>query len=108
MLTLETLEEQQLLFMQLESSTYLRSLNYVWYWVDSIRVGPTTDWYWTKSGKKISFPIPWLPYQPDNYEGIEYCLNISKLSMNAKFGYADAKCDNNSNVACQKIEFTIP
>lgn len=108
MLTLETLEEQQSYLTLLESSTYLRSLNNAWYWVDSIRVGPATDWYWTKTGKKISFPIPWLAYQPDNWEGIEYCLNISKLTMNAKFGYADAKCSNNANVACQKIEFTVP
>jgi hypothetical protein len=62
-----------------------------------------TDWYWTKSGKKLSFALPWRSGEPNNYNNVnEACLVLSGT------GFNDAPCSNIYSFLCQKIDLMVP
>jgi len=105
---METIAETRALFTMCENHSYLRTLSSTWSWIDAITLTgkSTTEWYWTKSGRKISFPIPWYPGTPDTID--QYCLAIGKSSINAKFGFNDGHCYGALRFICQRIEFFMP
>lgn len=109
-LSLDTLEEARTLQSFSDNNSNLRTSTSVWLYIDgvSMSVNSLTDWYWTKSGDKISYTIPWHPGTPNNAASNEYCLTFGKASINQKFGFDDAKCDSSTFVACQRVDFFVP
>lgn len=67
----------------------------------------TTSWFWVNSGNRISYPMAWMPDQPDFGHGnplvIEYCLSIGKMAGNV-FGFNDINCFgyNEFKFICQR------
>lgn len=60
-----------------------------------------TDWYWTNSGNKVSFFIPWQNGQPDFGGEAEYCL-----SFMINDGFNDINCQNHiAPFVCQRLDY---
>lgn len=111
LITIETAAESQEFLSILDAHSYLRPITGIQLWLDALTVTlkSKTEWFWTNTGNKISFPIEWMGTEPNDMGGSEYCLFIGKLSINAKFGYGDGNCLANSRFAiCQNIDLMIP
>jgi hypothetical protein len=66
------------------------------------------NWYWLNSGQKINYDLTWDPQQPDNNNGIQWCLGLSKINSNSTI-YADIECYNREeSFICQKKELIQP
>jgi len=95
-----------------DSNSFLRTLSSIGIYVDamSLTVKSPSDWYWTKSGQKLTFTLPWIPGEPNNHNNMnEVCLSFTKISISSKFGFNDAPCSPASyTFLCQRIEFSIP
>lgn len=104
---METLEEARALTCMMDNDSTLKQLNSTWLWIDGITLTEksTTDWYWTKTGKKISFPIDWYPGQPTGNG--QFCLAVGKATINAKFAFNDGTCSGSLKFVCQRIEFFL-
>ena len=66
--------------------------------------GSPTEWYWTNSGEKIPYSIPWAAGQPDNFYNNEPVLSVGRISMNDSIGFNDAPANYAARFACQKTE----
>lgn len=108
-LTMDTLAEGRAVLTMADNNSILRTFTSVWLNIDGIALTlkSPTNWYWTNSGKKISYPIPWRPDAPNNHGGSEYCLTIGRYLTTGKFGFDDALCNNNDRISCQRIDFFI-
>jgi len=109
--TVETRTEAETFLNIVENHQNIKALGKVWIRIDGITLSgkSTTEWFWTKSGNKIPFSLPWSPGQPDCYQSNEYCLSIGKGNANHKFGFNDVPCWNDSSsFICQKVEFMMP
>lgn len=64
-----------------------------------------TEWYWTNSGEKIPYYLPWATGEPNFKDQNEFCLSIGKGSKNHRLGFNDIGCWNSLNhFICQKTE----
>jgi len=101
LVTIETLAEAQaILNMAYKGNT----LNTVFTYVDAMAftLKSPTNWYWTKSGEKVSFALPWRTGEPNNYNNSnEACLAFTRLE------FYDVPCTNFFPFVCQKIDFII-
>ncbi|CAG9805254.1 unnamed protein product [Chironomus riparius] len=108
--TLESLQEANALLTMVENHDSIKPLAVIWLWIDGISMLPktTTSWYWGKTGRKISFPIPWLAGFPSNTD--QLCLSVGKSSQNQKFGFTNGYCSGKGYLRfiCQRTEFYIP
>ncbi|CAG9805257.1 unnamed protein product [Chironomus riparius] len=108
--TLETYEEMQIVFNLADN--YLKTLIDIGIFVDAmtLTLKSTTDWYWAKTGKKLSFALPWIPGEPNNSQNAnEACLQFGKRTGSAVTGFNDVPCTSTAyTFLCQKIEFSIP
>jgi hypothetical protein len=106
LLTLETNAEAEVYLNLLDTNVFLRSQVNAWILVDGFVMTPgsRTDWYWTKTGKKISFPIRWLV----NYPTKRSCLALYKPSINDRFYFYDDSCTYAATAACQKTDILTP
>ncbi|KAL7036616.1 hypothetical protein ACKWTF_008873 [Chironomus riparius] len=108
-LIIETQAEAQAFLGLLNSN--LRTAPNGYFWTDGMTVTPKskTEWFWAKTGKKVSFPISWYPSEPNNgFDNVyEYCFVIFKHHLNENFLFGDANCNGNMNTACQKIDFIV-
>jgi len=109
-LTIETQAESQACLNLLDTNSYLRTISTIHFWIDALTVTlkSKTDWYWTNTGNKISFPISWIGTEPNNLGGSEFCLFVFKPSVNEKFGFGDGNCNTLRYALCQKIDLLIP
>jgi len=105
-LTLETAAEAQEYLNMVETNTFLRSQANAWFYVDAFAMTPgsCTDWYWSTTGKKVSFPIRWRPGSPNSYP----CLVLNKPSLNERFYFYDDSCTWTAGAACQKTNILTP
>jgi hypothetical protein len=81
------------------------STAHIWYHIDGMTLTPfsPTDWYWTNSGNKVSFLMPWAYNQPDFYGGTEYCLSIFPNE-----GFNDIPCDSSvESFFCQRLDYFL-
>lgn len=87
------------------------NLKLKWVIIDGINLIPTpksrTDWFWTNSGKQISYPIPWLPGQPDCAGGSEFCLTLGNENAD-RFLFNDYPCMQlPTQFLCQCVDRSI-
>jgi len=78
--------------------------------VDGITNTPnsTTDWYWTNSGTKVSFALPWQRGEPNYLNEGEYCLALSAHEPST-LGFNDFPCQIGLRAfVCQRIDFFVP
>lgn len=110
MITLDTLDEARSVLTMSDNNSILRSYTSVRLYIDAVTLSikTTTEWYWTKTGKKIAYPIPWRPGTPDNSLGNEYCLTIGRYLTTGIFWFDDAQCNDGHVVLCQRIDFLVP
>ena len=66
-----------------------------------------TDWYWTKNGEKISFPIPWQPDEPNFDYNEEFCLSVWIQNVRV-IGFNDGRCLSSLwPYICQRIDYFV-
>lgn len=66
------------------------------------------NWFWTNSGKKVSYDLPWTGTQPDFARGTEYCLTIGRVGGNDTLGFNDYTCVNGIiHFICQNVDFYV-
>lgn len=60
--------------------------------IDGVATSPgqKTGWYWVKTKLAIDYPMTWAPTQPDNYQGDQPCLSLTKI--NGVVGFDDIGC----------------
>jgi hypothetical protein len=101
--TIETLAEAQAI-LNMASSCNQFSTVYAYVDAMALTLKSPTDWYWTKSGKKLSFALPWNSGEPNNANNNnEACLGFRKT------GFNDAPCSLTVySFVCQRIELMVP
>ncbi|KAL7036606.1 hypothetical protein ACKWTF_008864 [Chironomus riparius] len=107
--TFETLAEARAVLTMADNNSILRKMTSVWLYLDAITLTEksTTDWYWTKTGKKVSFPMEWYPGNPSGSG--QHCLCISRSTITSNFRFNDIDCSTNPrNIICQRNEIYIP
>ncbi|CAG9805264.1 unnamed protein product [Chironomus riparius] len=99
-LTLDAPEEAEAYFNLVDTNAFFKTQSTAWFYVDAfaMTLNSRTDWYWSTTGQKVSFPIPWHPNHPRH----QYCLCLNKESLNARFYFYDAGCNGAAGAACQK------
>jgi len=66
------------------------------------------DWYWTNTGTKVSYSIPWQNGGPDFFNGIEYCLSFTGNEP-SHVGFNDHPCFGLlTPFVCQRIDYFVP
>lgn len=106
--TFETLSEAAKFLSMADNHSIFKSFAGVYFLIDGTTLSPasSTDWYWSKSGKKIQFPISWLSGQPDNGNISEYCFSFGRRNATEKFGFNDLRCfEVIYHFVCQKMDF---
>lgn len=59
--------------------------------------------YWMNSGKRINYVLDFEPGEPNNYDGKEFCLSISK--HDSRFSFNDIGCTESTHqFICQKLK----
>lgn len=103
---METLQEARAFLSMTENDSNIKNLNLIWLWVDAITLveKSTSDWYWTNSGKKISFPIDWSDGDPSGNG--QFCLVAGKATIHTKFAFNDGNCGNSFRFVCHRVDFT--
>jgi hypothetical protein len=69
--------------------------------------GKSTDqWYWVNSGKRINYPIAFLPGEPNFLNDLEFCLSVVKNSKDI-FMFNDTTCNDpiERQFICEKIDY---
>lgn len=64
-----------------------------------------TDWFWTVSGKKIPFEVPFLAGEPNNHQLLnEYCLSVINSGDSfLPYRFNDRQCNVGEHAfLCQK------
>ena len=105
--TFETLIEAKTFFSMVDHANVFKKFDGTFFLIDGTTLTPksATDWYWTKSRKKIQFSIPWLPQQPDFGYNLEYCFSFGRRNGSENFGFNDIRCyDAIYHFVCQKIK----
>ena len=107
LVSFETLAESREFLTLIENNTEFRKLNSVWLWLDGIALTgkSKTDWYWSKSGKKVSFPMDWFVDSPGSLD--QFCMCIGRHESVQKSGFNDCYCYAAYKIACQRIEFHL-
>lgn len=61
------------------------------------------EWYWVNSGKRVSFPLPFAPNEPNCDGGNELCLSLSR-DQNHDFAFNDINCSGSdyTKFICQQ------
>ena len=62
------------------------------------------EYYWMTTGQRINYTLQWAPNQPDNRNGIEYCLSVK--SQPGNFMFNDINMDTTTDkwkFICQRI-----
>ena len=108
----ETVTEAHNFLHMCEKSSDIPSSGKFFYLTDGMTVTPRSskkdNWFWTNSGKKISYDLPWTGIQPDFARGIEYCLTVGRVAANDTIGFNDYTCVNGmTHFICQKVDFYI-
>ena len=69
----------------------------------------TTEWYWTNSGRKISYAIPWQSESPQIPEGTQYCLTFT-ANEPSSIGFVGIQCEiiPKWHFVCQRVDYFIP
>lgn len=67
----------------------------------------TNFWYWVNSGKRITYPMKFLPGQPDNAGGRELCLSIGKDPSGFRFNDLNCYGNHDFKFVCQKSQVNI-
>jgi len=107
LVSFETLAESRAFLSMVENYSGFRKLDSVWLWIDGIALTgkSPTDWYWTKSGKKISFPMDWYINSPGSID--QFCMCIGRATITTTSGFNDCYCYNAYKIACQRTEFFL-
>ncbi|KAL7019626.1 hypothetical protein ACKWTF_011183 [Chironomus riparius] len=101
----ETVDEVNDVFAFLKNSSDNVFQNGYWIFVGGIASTPgsVTSWYWTQTGVKVSFDIPWATSNPSG--GHEQCLSIGKHGFGYPLSFNDVPYEGYKNIfLCQKTK----
>lgn len=91
-----------------ENDNNIKNQASIWLWIDAITLveKSSSDWYWTKSGKKISFSLDWVEGNPSGSG--QFCLAVGKATLKTKFAFNDGNCGSSFKFVCQRVEYLYP
>jgi hypothetical protein len=75
--------------------------------IDGIAMSPKSakDWYWTNSGMRISYEMPWAPKKLDFTQQLEWCLSLGPTGV---YKFNDIRCNGENgeerSFICQKVQ----
>lgn len=98
--SLDTLDEFNYVSSQCKQHQNLISNDYVL--IDGLAMSPKTskDWYWTNSGNKINYTMPWSPKKLDFAHQSEWCLSLGPAEI---YQFNDIRCNGEEySFICQK------
>jgi len=101
----KTLTEANAIITLVDMNADLGPRDNLWIFIDGVTLAARspTEWYWSGTGEKIDFAMPWLPTQPDTNGGIEWFLSIGKHKKEQRTGFNDIPGNNFVNTfLCQK------
>lgn len=104
--SIKTLNEAYAVMNMINRNPDLGVRDNLWVYIDGIglTLRSPIDWYWTESGDKIDFAMPWLTGQPDTAGGAEWFLSIGKYTKDTQIGFNDIPGTNFVNAfLCQKF-----
>ena len=113
LVTFETITEALMVMNMCENNPFIQSVSNptrFWILVDGMTTAApsSTEWFWTNTGKKVSFVIPWAPNQPDFYNNEEFCLVIGKDLTTPSYRFGDYPCINNgSPFLCSRLDYML-
>ncbi|CAG9807028.1 unnamed protein product [Chironomus riparius] len=110
LVSFETLTEVYNFIDMAKENSFVKSLGGVHMLVDGMTPTPntTTEWYWTNTGTKVSFTLPWQEGEPNFLNNGEYCLALSAHEVST-LGFNDFPCDVGlSPFVCQRADFYVP
>ena len=102
----KTLEEANTVMDMVRRDSKLAEIDFLWMFLDGIALSPKskTDWYWTETGEKIGFTIPWPPTQPDTADGNEFYLSFGRFTKEGTLAFNDLPGKKFMNsFLCQKF-----
>lgn len=101
----ETINEVNKVFDLFRANYELSSISTFWMFVDGMTPAPgsNNNWYWTQTGRKVSFSIPWATSNPSG--GHEQCLSIGRHGSNHPWSFNDVPYEGYKNIfLCQKTK----
>lgn len=103
----ESIDEVNKVFDMIKNSNDIVLQNGFWMFVDGMTPSPgsTTSWFWTQTGEKISFDIPWATTNPSG--GHEQCLSIGKHGLNHPLSFNDVPYDGYKNIFLCQAGITV-
>ena len=108
--TFETLTEAETFIQVAKENQFIKTNVHPHFLVDGMTLTPnsTTDWYWTKTGEKIPFPLPWREGEPNfAFDGTEYCISVF-LQAPDNLGFNDVRCQIEERpYICQRMDYLI-
>jgi len=113
LVTFETITEALMVMNMCENNQFIQSVSNptrFWILVDGMTTAApsSTEWFWTNTGKKVSFVIPWAPNQPDFYNNEEFCLAIGKDLTTPSYRFGDYPCINiGSPFLCSRLDYML-
>jgi len=109
--TFETLIEAEKFIQVAKENQFIKTKIYPHVFVDGMTLTPNsaTDWYWTRTGEKIPFTLPWKVGEPNfAFNGTEYCISVF-LQAPDNLGFNDVRCQiEETRFICQRIDAFIP
>ncbi|CAG9798113.1 unnamed protein product [Chironomus riparius] len=92
----KTLAEANAVITLVEMNADLKNRDNLWIFINGVALAAQskTEWYWTDSGQKIDFVIPWLINQPDTNGGTEWFLSIGKHNKEQRTAFNDIPGNN--------------
>lgn len=104
----ETLTEANNFLDILDKNNCSTPAGQMYYIVDGVTNVPKskTEWFWTNTGRKVSYSLPWEGIQPDFFLNKEYCMSIGRSASSGPLGFNDFPCTSDPRqFVCQKIDF---
>jgi len=108
--TFETLTEAETFIQVAKENQFIKANIHPHVIVDGMTLTPRsiTDWYWTRTGEKIHFTLPWRKNEPSFQGDIEYCMSLF-LHEAHDLGFNDIRCQNEAlPYICQRMDYLIP
>jgi len=108
--TFETRTEADTFIQIAKENQFIKTNAHPYVIIDGMTLTPrsTTDWYWTRTGERIYFTLPWRVGEPNFADGVEYCMSLI-LQEQFNIGFNDFRCQNIGDpFICQRIDYFIP
>jgi hypothetical protein len=71
-------------------------------WIGGSDAESEGTWYWIETGKNIDYNLAWLPNEPNDMQGTQNCITLTKARYGT--GFWDRACHKEEHFLCQTAE----